>query len=115
MTLTPRQTQWLYVHESLPVRVSGVSSGLVLTASLCSVREGAPAAIGTLSGALAETSPGEHSLDFSRSALLSQLTAADRIGKKVYLHLDDGVHRRDVWPFLVTDVDPDLLGDCPQT
>ncbi len=109
--MTMRAPTYLYVREAKPVRIGALGTGKTVVAKVCATREGVPSAIGTLQMTLVETSPGseEYFGVFSRDDLLSQLTAAGKIGARVYLHIDDGVVWHDVWPWQVTDIDPDLL------
>lgn len=105
-----RLTQYLYVHDTFPIRISA-PTGLTITARICETKEGMPSAIGGLDDTLSETDPGDYGLDFSRTDLASDLASYMR--RHVYLHLDDGAGWHDVWPFVVTDIDPDLLPPLP--
>lgn len=103
-----RSTQYLYIREAFPVRINGLGTGKTVTAKFCEIQEGDPVEIGSLTMTLPEDgATGDYADAFARSALLADL--AGKIKHRVYLHLDDGVVWHDVWPFVVTDTDPDLL------
>lgn len=107
--MTIRATQYLYVRQALPVTLTGLGTGKTVTAKFCEQRDGDPADIGSLTETLTEDgTTGNYAGTFARADLLTDLAAF--VGTLVYLHLDDGVVWHDVWPFLVVDTDPDLLG-----
>lgn len=109
MSTTIRETQYLYPRRALPVSVNSLGTGKTVTAKFCEQRDGDPADIGSLTKTLAESgSTGNYSGTFARADLLTDL--ASWVGKLVYLHIDDGAVYHAVWPFLVVDTDPALLG-----
>lgn len=107
--MTIRAPRYLYLYKALPITVNGAGTGKTVTAKLSAIREGAPVHIGTLTLTLVESgTTGNYFSAFARADLLSQLLA-NHLGKRVYLHLDDGVVWHEVYPMQVTDVDPALL------
>lgn len=107
--MTVRATQYLYLRRALPVSVLSLGTGKTVTAKFCATREGDPADIGSLTETLTESgSTGNYSGVFARADLLADL--ASYVGKLVYCHIDDGAVEHNVWPFLVVDTDPRLLG-----
>lgn len=107
-----RLTQYLYVNEQLRVSVllSEEGAGSTVTAKLCETDAGTPSAIGSLSVTATTTSwsPAAYVLTFSASTLQSGL--ASYVGRRVYLHVSSSANGwYEVYPYLVTDRDPDLL------
>jgi hypothetical protein len=104
-----RRREYLYLYESLAISVpeAQLGSGKTLTATICASNKGAPAAIGTLT-ATATAVAASYDITFAMSSLVSQLGTA-YVDQTVYLHLADAVAWRDVFEYVVTDVDPDLL------
>ena len=103
-----RAPQYLYIRESLSIVIaeSELGSGKTLTAKICATNTGDPADIGSLTGT-ATASASAYTITLARSALVTDL--ADRLTKRVWLHLDDGAAWHDCREYVVTDVDPDLL------
>lgn len=101
-----RASQYLYLRAPLPVRVADVPVGRTVTAEICEIQTGDPEALGELSRTLMLPDAHEHVADFLPEALLAHIPKRF-YRQPVYLHLDDVEH--DVWRFIVTDVDPDLL------
>lgn len=104
-----RALEWLYIRESLSVSIpeSELGSGKTLTAKFSATAEGDPADIGSLTET-ATASASAYSVEFTRADLVTDLATA-YVGRRVYLHLDDGAAWHDVWPYKVTDTDPSLL------
>ena len=107
-----RLTQYLYVNEqlalSVPLSVGGAAS--TITWKLCETDAGTPSAIGTLTVTSNSTSgsPPAYTGSWSSSTLRTQL--AGYIGRRVYLHQSSTTtDAYEVYPYLVTDRDPDLL------
>jgi hypothetical protein len=107
--MATRRRQYLYIYESLAISIpeSQLGSGKTLTAKFCESSRGDPSDIGTLTETAAAVSS-SYDIEFVMADLVSQL-GTDYVGKPVYLHLSDGVAWRDVYSYVVTDVDPDLL------
>ena len=107
--MATRRRQYLYLYESLSVSIpeSQLGSGKTLTAKFCESSRGDPADIGTLTETAAAVSA-SYDVEFVMADLVSQL-GTDYIDQTVYLHLSDGVAWRDVYEYVVTDIDPDLL------
>jgi hypothetical protein len=97
--------EYLYTHQSRNWIVTTVT-GRTVTATICASNAGAPAAIGTLTEVGTEVT-GVYTITFDRADLQSQLAAY--LNKTVWLHIDDGVTDREVYPYRPTNVDPDLL------
>jgi hypothetical protein len=107
-----RLTQYLYVNEQLRVSVllSEEGAGSTITAKLCETDAGTPAAIGSLTATVTTTSgtPAAYTATFTASALQSGL--ASYVGRRVFLHVSSSANGwYEVYPYLVTDRDPDLL------
>ena len=104
----PRAKQYVYLYESLGVTISEaqLGTGKTLTAYWATSKKGAPSALSS-STKTATASGGNYSITYSRTEL--QTFLASLIGQTVYLHLDDAAARRDVWEYVVTDTDPDLM------
>lgn len=104
-----RARQYLYIYESLLIEIpeAELGSGKTLDAKFSTLSKGKPStAIGSLS-ATATAAAAKYSIVFARAAFMTDL--GDKIGQAVNLHLDDGAAWHEVYPFLVTDVDPKLL------
>jgi hypothetical protein len=107
-----RLTQYLYVNEQLRVSVllSEEGAGSTITARVCESDAGTPSAIGSLTATATTTSgtPAAYTLTFSAASLQSAL--ATYVGRRVYLHVSSSANGwYEVYPYLVTDRDPDLL------
>jgi hypothetical protein len=104
-----RRREYLYLYESLAISVpeAQLGSGKTLTAKVCATGRGDPAAIGTLT-ATATAAAASYDITFAMSSFVSQLGTA-YVEQTVFLHLSDGVAWRDVYEYVVTDLDPDLL------
>jgi hypothetical protein len=107
--MATRRREYLYLYESLSISIpeSQLGSGKTLTAMICASNRGAPADIGTLTETATAVSS-SYDIEFVMADLVSQL-GTDYVGKAVYLHISDGVAWRDVYHYVVTDVDPDLM------
>lgn len=107
--MTTRRRQYLYLYESLAISIpeSQLGAGKTLTATICASQRGAAAAIGSLT-TTATAVAASYDATFALSALVSQL-GTNYLDATVYLHLTDSVAWRDVYEFVVTNVDPDLL------
>lgn len=105
-----RRARYLYIRESLSAVLleTEVGSGKTCRARICATKAGDPSAIGS-SSASATASGGLYTLTIARATLVTDLAAM--LNQKVYLHLDDGAAWHDVYEYVVTDVDPDLLAD----
>ena len=106
--MATRRRQYLFIYESLSVSIpeSQLGSGKTLTAKFCASSRGDPADIGTLTETATAVSA-SYDVEFVMADLVSQL-GTDYIDQTVYLHLSDGVAWRDVYEYVVTDLDPDL-------
>jgi len=107
--MATRRRQYLYLYQSLLVEIpeSQLGVGKTLTAKFCATGRGDPAAIGTLTQT-ATAVASSYSVTFVMASFVSQLAAA-YVEQAVFLHLSDGVAWRDVYEYVVTDQDPDLL------
>lgn len=70
-------------------------------------REGDPYSMGDLTRNPTLTEDDEHATNLLREALQEDLAESFN-RQRVWLHVDDGVEHN-MWPFVVTDIDPDLL------
>lgn len=107
--MATRGRQYLYLYESLDVSIpeAQLGGGKTLTATFCASNRGSPVAIGTLTET-ATAVAASYDVTFVLADLVSQL-GASYVDTTVYLHLTDSVAWRDVYEYLVTDIDPDLL------
>ena len=104
----PRAKQYVYLYESLGVTIpeSQLGTGKTLTAYWATSKKGAPSALS--SSTKTATASGEsYTITYTRTELQSFLASLNT--QTVYLHLDDGTAWRDVWEYVVTDTDPDLM------
>lgn len=107
-----RVTQYLYINEQLRVSVllSEEGAGSTVTAKICETDAGSPPAIGSLSSTQTTTTgtPAAYTVTFSPAMLQTGLAAF--VGRRVFLHVNSGVNGwYEVYPYQVTDRDPDLL------
>ena len=107
--MATRRRQYLYLYESLDVSIAEaeLGAGKTLTAKFCTSNRGDPVAIGTLTET-ATAVTASYDVTFVLADLVAQL-GTSYVDTTVYLHLTDGVAWRDVYEYLVTDIDPDLL------
>jgi hypothetical protein len=109
--MSKKETKWLYLYSDFRARVpeAEIGSGKTVTFKLSDFSPGDPAAIAAGVEGSVTASGGEYARTFTRAALRAALEA-ERIGRLIYLHADDGAGWHDVQPLRVTIIDPDLLG-----
>lgn len=109
--MTRRTAQYLYLYEPLEMEVtaSELPDASSLTLKLCRSRSGDPAAIAAGVSVTVSAVGGTFTPVISSAALVAALSPGD-VTKRVFGFLHDNAGTfRDVYEFVVTDVDPDLL------
>lgn len=108
-----KPVQWLYIYQDhiATVPEAAVGSGKTMTYKLCDTSPGDPPAIAAGVEGTVTASGGAYTRTFTRAAMRSALEA-ERVGRLIYLHADDGAGWHDVQPLRVTIIDPDLLGEA---
>jgi hypothetical protein len=107
-----RAKRWLFLYDGLRIVDTEANLGAdkTITALFSLSGKGAGVAIGsTTKTATAVT--GSYTITYTRTELQTALASLN--GQTVFLHLDDGAVTRDVWPFVVSDEDPDNLPSFP--
>lgn len=110
--MSTRRRQYLYINEPLvaSVPLSEEGPGSTVTMFLAESNQGVPSAIGTLTASTSTTigTPAAYVVTFTPMLLQSQL--ATYINRTVWLHVRSNTALwYEVYPFVVTNVDPDLL------
>lgn len=109
--MTRRLSQYLYLYEPLEMEIAAaeVPDASTLSLKLCSSQRGDPDAIAAGVEVTASAVDGAFVPVIPSDELVAAL-AASYVTKRVWGHLyDDAGTLHDVYEFVVTDVDPDLM------
>lgn len=106
--MATRTREYLYLYDAFEIvdTEANLGTGKTITAFFSESRKGSASAIAS-STKTATGSGGTYTITYSRSDLQTALSAY--VNKTVYLHLDDGAAAHEVYEYVVTDTDPDLL------